>query len=290
MGDQTIHLVQENKAHREEVRSRELKRRVGAISRIDLFARLSEAEQEDLAHRLINAPSPRATCCSARATWPTGSTSSPAARPRPGGRPRRRPQRLIDTRGPGNVFGELGLMTGAPRRSTVIAITDVEAYRLDKASLEHILRARPELAEGISVILENAAAALPPSNRATPTAASASAAAARADASAPAKDPRILRPVVASPPASGTPMPDTSTLLPALDAALQARRGLIARLAAEQTDAYRLFHGTVEGQPGLTVDRYGSLILVQSFHGAPAPAQLDALQAFYASAFPGSTI
>ena len=64
------------------------------------------------------------------------------------------PQRLIDTRGPGNVFGELGLMTGAPRRSTVVAITDVEAYRLDKASLEHILRARPELAEGISVILE----------------------------------------------------------------------------------------------------------------------------------------
>ena len=45
-------------------------------------------------------------------------------------------------------------MTGAPRRSTVVAITDVEAYRLDKASLEHILRARPELAEGISVILE----------------------------------------------------------------------------------------------------------------------------------------
>ena len=82
-------------------------------------------------------------------------------------------------------------------------------------------------------------------------------------------------------------MPDTSALLPALDAALQARRNLIARLAAEQTDAYRLFHGTVEGKPGLTVDRYGSLILVQSFHGALAPAQLDALQAFYASAFPG---
>jgi 23S rRNA (cytosine1962-C5)-methyltransferase len=40
-----------------------------------------------------------------------------------------------------------------------------------------------------------------------------------------------------------------TALLPALDAALQARRDLIARLAAEQTDAYRLFHGTVEGRP-----------------------------------------
>ena len=61
--------------------------------------------------------------------------------------------RLIDTRGPGSVFGELGLMTGAPRRSTVIAISDIEAYRLDKAGFEHIIRARPELAEGISTIL-----------------------------------------------------------------------------------------------------------------------------------------
>ena len=30
----------------------------------------------------------------------------------------------------------------------------MEAYRLDKAGFEHIIRARPELAEGISAILE----------------------------------------------------------------------------------------------------------------------------------------
>ncbi|MCK6388544.1 MAG: cyclic nucleotide-binding domain-containing protein, partial [Zoogloea sp.] len=155
VGDQTIHLVQENKAHREEVRSRELKRRVGAISRIDLFARLSEAEQEDLAHRLVNAPFARGDVLFRQgdvAHWLYIIASGEAEAwwtPPDGG-----PQRLIETRGPGNVFGELGLMTGAPRRSTVVAITDVEAYRLDKASLEHILRARPELAEGISVILE----------------------------------------------------------------------------------------------------------------------------------------
>lgn len=155
VGDQTIHLVQENKAHREEVRNRELKRRVGAISRIDLFARLSEAEQEDLARRLINAPFAKGDVLFRQgdvAHWLYIIASGEAEAwwtPPDGG-----PQRLIDTRGPGNVFGELGLMTGAPRRSTVVAITDVEAYRLDKASLEHILRARPELAEGISVILE----------------------------------------------------------------------------------------------------------------------------------------
>ena len=33
-------------------------------------------------------------------------------------------------------------------------------------------------------------------------------------------------------------------------------------LHAEGTDCYRLFHGAVEGRPGLTVDVYGALLLV----------------------------
>ena len=82
-------------------------------------------------------------------------------------------------------------------------------------------------------------------------------------------------------------MHDTTSLLPALEAALEARRALITRLAAEQTDAYRLFHGTVEGHSGLTVDRYGSLLLAQSFHTPLDPAQLAALRDFYAGALPG---
>ena len=56
VSDQTIHLVQEGEAHREEVRARELNRRLQAISQIDLFSRLSEAEQLELARRLVNAP------------------------------------------------------------------------------------------------------------------------------------------------------------------------------------------------------------------------------------------
>ncbi|MDD3528917.1 MAG: class I SAM-dependent methyltransferase [Gallionellaceae bacterium] len=72
-----------------------------------------------------------------------------------------------------------------------------------------------------------------------------------------------------------------------LAAALAARADLIDRLHTEHTDAYRLFHGSVEGVPGLTVDRYGDLILVQSFHRTLAPAGLAALEAFYAGALPG---
>ena len=82
-------------------------------------------------------------------------------------------------------------------------------------------------------------------------------------------------------------MSDTPDLIPAVSRALEARQKLLARLAAEQTDAYRLFHGTVEGHPGLTIDRYGSLLLAQSFHGPLAPARIAELEAFYATAFPG---
>ena len=72
-----------------------------------------------------------------------------------------------------------------------------------------------------------------------------------------------------------------------LSTALQARAPLMARLRDEQTDAYRLFHGSVEGEPGLTVDRYGDLILVQSFHRSLEPDQLAELEAFYAKALSG---
>ncbi|MCK2089002.1 class I SAM-dependent methyltransferase [Thauera aromatica] len=79
----------------------------------------------------------------------------------------------------------------------------------------------------------------------------------------------------------------SSSLTDLLAAALAARAPLIERLAAERTDAYRLFHGTVEGAPGLTVDRYGATLLVQTFHRPLEPGHLAELQAFYAAALPG---
>ena len=78
-----------------------------------------------------------------------------------------------------------------------------------------------------------------------------------------------------------------NTLSDRLAAALSARAELIVRLHAEDTNAYRLFHGSVEGDPGLTVDRYGDLLLVQSFHRPLDYAELTGLAAFYADAIPG---
>ena len=65
-----------------------------------------------------------------------------------------------------------------------------------------------------------------------------------------------------------------SSLDQALRAALDARQPLLAELHQQQTDCYRLFHGSQEGAPGLTVDRYGAQLMVQSFH---QPLAQDAL-------------
>ncbi|WP_439860910.1 class I SAM-dependent rRNA methyltransferase [Pseudomonas sp. MBLB4136] len=60
----------------------------------------------------------------------------------------------------------------------------------------------------------------------------------------------------------------------ALRAALDNRQALLAELHQQGTDCYRLFHGSQEGAGGLTLDRYGPQLLVQSFHQSLERAQL----------------
>jgi len=62
-------------------------------------------------------------------------------------------ERPVARLGRGSLFGEMSLMTGAPRAATVVATTDVECYRLDKAVFKEVLRDRPELAERAAEIL-----------------------------------------------------------------------------------------------------------------------------------------
>ena len=45
------------------------------------------------------------------------------------------------------------MLTGELRRATIVASTDVVCYRLDRATVEEIIRSRPEIAEAIAEIL-----------------------------------------------------------------------------------------------------------------------------------------
>jgi 23S rRNA (cytosine1962-C5)-methyltransferase len=62
--------------------------------------------------------------------------------------------------------------------------------------------------------------------------------------------------------------------------AWQNRSDLKAQWQAEHTDCYRIFHGTNEGLPGTTLDRYGSLLILQTFHKSIAEDELAQVRDF----------
>jgi 23S rRNA (cytosine1962-C5)-methyltransferase len=64
-----------------------------------------------------------------------------------------------------------------------------------------------------------------------------------------------------------------------LAAALERRGALLERLAAEGTDCYRLFHGIAEGAPGLAIDRYGPILLLQTWREPLDVSDVEALRA-----------
>lgn len=151
--DQALHLVQDDETRRERARQDELARRLEALARIELFAALEEHERRTIAERLVHAPFARGdvmTRQGAEAHWLyiIASGEAEVFWEAPNG------ERRALTRLPrGSIFGEMGLMTGAPRSATVVAATDVDCYRLDKASFEDIIHQRQGIAESMSRIL-----------------------------------------------------------------------------------------------------------------------------------------
>jgi len=63
-----------------------------------------------------------------------------------------------------------------------------------------------------------------------------------------------------------------------LERACSTRAALAARLRAEDTDCWRLFHGAAEGRAGLTIDRYGDLALLQTFREPLAQGEFERLE------------
>jgi len=59
---------------------------------------------------------------------------------------------------------------------------------------------------------------------------------------------------------------------------LGRRSKLLAELHASDTTFYRLFHGATEGCPGITVDRYGPNLLIQSWREPPSEDVLRSIR------------
>ena len=152
-------IVEEDEARREALAAEEQARRLSALGRVPLFASLSEAERRQVAQHLVHAPflaGDVVTRKGAVAHWLYLIIRGDAeiADEIEGHRIHVAPL------GPGDVFGERGMLTGEPRSASVFALSDLECYRLDKAGFEGVIHARPDIAHEISRILESRAAEL----------------------------------------------------------------------------------------------------------------------------------
>lgn len=68
--------------------------------------------------------------------------------------------RAVATLSPPDFFGEMGLLTGEPRKATVVALSDAEAWRVEKSQFREILEKRPAVAEAIAKLVAERDAAL----------------------------------------------------------------------------------------------------------------------------------
>lgn len=145
-------MIKDNEAHRAAQHAKELARRQAALARVDLFAPLSEAERAELAEHLVYAPFVKGDTVTRQgsvAHWLYLVVSGEADVWVDANGERTHVATLI----PGSVFGEMGMMTGEPRRATITARSDIECYRLDKTGFEKVLRSRPDIAGEISRVL-----------------------------------------------------------------------------------------------------------------------------------------
>jgi small-conductance mechanosensitive channel/CRP-like cAMP-binding protein len=142
----TVHAVQRDEAHAESVKKRELTRRLQMLNAVQLFAELSDAEKSDIAEQLQYAPFARGDVITKQgnpAHWLyiLAFGEAEVLYEPPGGG-----AQAIGKLHAGEFFGEMALINGEARSATVVAKTDVECYRLDRALFQELLCARPEIA------------------------------------------------------------------------------------------------------------------------------------------------
>jgi small-conductance mechanosensitive channel/CRP-like cAMP-binding protein len=146
-------LTPEDGAHRERTRADELARKVEVLSRVSILAPLHDDERRDLAAHLVHAPfAPgESIVVQGAAEYDLYILTKGDAEVRisvAGG-----PSGAVAALHAPDFFGEMGLLTGEPRKATVVAVGVVETWRVDKEPIRAILAKRPAIAEAIAALV-----------------------------------------------------------------------------------------------------------------------------------------
>jgi CRP-like cAMP-binding protein/small-conductance mechanosensitive channel len=147
-------LTKETEKYEEVIHQREVSLRIKMLRRVELFSQMNDAELRALADRLRFSPFAKGNIITRQGDenshWLYVIINGEADVYVELSNGKRR---ALHTLGRGDFFGEMGLLTGAPRAASVVAKSDVECYRIDKDVVEEILHARPSIADEISHIL-----------------------------------------------------------------------------------------------------------------------------------------
>lgn len=155
----TLFVNQEQPERDLEKRNRENKRVATALSQVSLFRILSEGELLQLADSVRVVPfSPQepVTRQGAEANWLYVLTKGEVeVRITAGDRSKK-----VNTLVAPNYFGEMALVSGAPREATVVALTEVECIRIGRRDFEQLFNHRPEFAADIAAVIAERQVAL----------------------------------------------------------------------------------------------------------------------------------
>jgi small-conductance mechanosensitive channel/CRP-like cAMP-binding protein len=150
---QAVFITQDTAEHKAEKAELALGRRADALGNIEFFHALRPDELQKLADRLVPAPFAAGDAMTRQGTQAHWLYILIKGQADVIIEDNHGHKRTVGTLGPGDIFGEMGLMTGEPRRATIIARSSAECYRLDKSSFQDVLKSRPEIAESISQLL-----------------------------------------------------------------------------------------------------------------------------------------
>ncbi len=148
-----VFVSQDDPDHALRKRAREMAHRIVVLEQIEMFSTLAGAERSSLAEGMRLAPFARGeiiTRQDSAAHWLYVLTKGEVEvrlRVASG------VEQLVARLSAPNVFGEMGVMTGERRTSSVVAASEVECYRIDKDVFKSVLGHRPEIAEAISTVM-----------------------------------------------------------------------------------------------------------------------------------------